>query len=118
MSGEATALTIRVLKLIGRISYPRSDRWVECDRTDGQVWFEIVARRPDVDTGRVGIGRGGKRFVTDQMSNSTIVRSIFGALVSYEEHECREGFAFDGKRIFGPHISIEALADVADRQEY
>jgi hypothetical protein len=118
MSSDATALTIRVLKLIGRITLARTDRWIEADKTEtGQVWFEIVARRPDIDTGKVGIGRGGKRFVTDEMSDSTIVRSIFGALASYEEHECREGFAFDGKRIFGPHISVQALIDIADRRE-
>lgn len=118
MSAEAQALCIRLLKLIGRIAFARSDRWVEADKSEtGGVWFEVVARRPDADTGRVGIGRGGRRYVTAEMTDSAIVRSVFAALLSYEEHEVRENFAFDGKRIFGPHIAIAALGEVADRRE-
>jgi len=34
-----------------------------------------------------------------------------------EEHEARERFTLDGKSIFGPHHSIEALLALADEVE-
>lgn len=32
---------------------------------------------------------------------------------AYEEHECREAFLWDGAQVFGPHIDVTALRDIA-----
>lgn len=72
---------------------------------DDLLWIEVSCVRPDRDTGRPGIGRGGKRFffAKDATVNS-VLRTCLAALIAYEEHEVRENFLYDGKRIFDPHM--------------
>src|SRR4051812_35559338 len=95
----------RIADLRDRIEYARPLVSIQCDE-DG---FEVVAIRPDTYTGEQRVGYGGHRTVTDDMSDSQIVRAMFGALLAFEEHEAREAFTFDGARIFGPHIDVDAL---------
>jgi hypothetical protein len=35
-----------------------------------------------------------------------------------EEHETREVFRYRGRAIFGPHLSVEALWEIAEIQEH
>lgn len=82
-----------------------------------QIWVELRTRRPDTFTGEFKTGYGGRRYLPRHATTSQIVRILFGACMAYEEHEVREAFRYQGARIFGPHIDITALADVADRIE-
>lgn len=85
---------------------------------DNNGWFlQIRCKRPDVVTKQMGVGKSPKGYVDPTMSDSQIVRRIFAMFLAYEEHECREWFAYQGKRVFGPHISIDALSEVAERLE-
>ena len=79
--------------------------------TDGvRWWIEIVHERHDAITGVWGQGRGGKRYIHYGTSRSDIVRTVFGAFLSYEEHDVREFFRYSGQQVFGPHMDIVALA--------
>lgn len=83
----------------------------------GVTYIQILCGRPDTFTGEYGIGTGGKRYLSPRQSDSEIVRAIWGAFLGYQEHEAREAFTYKGKRIYGPHIDVEALVEVADRIE-
>jgi hypothetical protein len=80
----------------------------------GRLYLQVECDRPDVFTGVMGVGRGGKAYLSPHMTTSEIVRLAFGLFRAYEEHECREFFAYRGARVFGPHIDVEALVHVAD----
>ena len=85
---------------------------------DNNGWYlQIRCKRPDIVTKQPGVGKSPKAYVDPTMSDSQIVRRIFAMFLAYEEHECREWFTYGGKRIFGPHISIEALSEVSERLE-
>jgi hypothetical protein len=77
-------------------------------------WISLTVRRVDALTGEPGVGHAVPRVVSPYMTESQIVRMMFGMAMGYEEHECREFFRYDGKAVFGPHISVRSLVDIAD----
>ena len=83
--------------------------------TEGRFYFQIRCWRKDAITGDMGFGTGGKAYLSEHATDSELVQTIFGLYKAYWEHEARETFAWKGRRIFGPHISSEALWDVARR---
>lgn len=80
---------------------------------EGRRFVQIKCWRRDVITGARGWGYGGKAYPSEHASDSEIVQMIFGLYKSYWEHEARETFQWRGRRVFGPHISTEALWSVA-----
>lgn len=79
----------------------------------GRLYLQIRCWRKDVITGEMGWGTGGKAYLSEHATDSELVQTIFGLYKGYYEHEARETFQWKGRRIFGPHISSEALWDAA-----
>jgi len=117
----------RVQAVVDRISYrPDTYRWrVEVDQEDplGRVFVQLQHYRPDAFTGAMAWGHGGKSYLSPHMTEGELVRRLLGAALAYEEHEVREFFMWrpegtepgEERRVFGPHISVSALWDVADQ---
>lgn len=80
-----------------------------------RFFFQITCWRKDVITGEMGQGFGGKAYLSPHMTDSELVQIAFGLYKAYWEHEARETFQWRGRRVFGPHISTEALWEVARR---
>jgi hypothetical protein len=97
----------------------KDDYWVLCRRDQkdptGRLYYQVTCWRRDTDTNVWAYGYGRKAYLSVFMTYSELVRLAFGLLLAYEEHECREAFRVDGVRVFGPHISVEALKTVADQ---
>ena len=83
--------------------------------TGGRWYFQIACWRKDAITGAMGMGYGGKAYLSPHMTDSELVQVVFGLYRAYWEHEARETFQWRGRRVFGPHISTEALWEVARR---
>lgn len=81
----------------------------------GRYFFQIGCHRRDTFTGEMGVGYGGKAYLSPHASDSELVQTVFGLYKSFWEHEARETFKWRGRRVFGPHIATEALWDVARR---
>lgn len=94
---------------------------VERDQTSqdalGRYYFQIRCERPDTFTGEMGTGHGGKAYLSPYATDSELVQTAFGLYKAYVEHEARESFLWRGRRVFGPHISTEALWEVAERYD-
>ncbi len=114
---EVLAFEQRVHELVGQISY-REDYSILVERdkraAGGRLYLQVEHGRRDVQTGEMGLGRGGKAYLSPAMTDSEIVRKAFQLCLAYEEHEVREHFQFRGRRVFGPHIDVEALWRVAE----
>ena len=82
---------------------------------EGRWFVQIMCNRVDVITKVEGWGYGGKAYPSEHASDSEIVQMIFGLYKGYWEHEARENFEWRGRRVFGPHISTEAMWEVARR---
>jgi hypothetical protein len=86
---------------------------VRVDEDAKGPFVQIVCWRKDVITGEMGYGYGGKAYPSEHATLSELVQVIFGLYLRYWEHEARETFEYKGLRVFGPHISVEALMTVA-----
>ncbi len=82
---------------------------------DGKDWVQVGMNRPCVDTGEMNIGKGGKAYISKHATPDEIIKKILGLAIAYVEHEIREGFTYQGKRLFEPHISIEALMSISNQ---
>lgn len=72
---------------------------------------------PNADTGVFETQWARKWYLSALMTKGEVVQTAFAAALAAEEHECREFFTFAGKRIFGPHLTLEALVSRADMIE-
>ena len=86
--------------------------------SEGRWYYQVQCLRPDAITGCLGYGRGGKSYLSPNVTRSELITKAFGLFKSYEEHECREFFKYQGKQPFGPHIDVMALLEVCDRTEH
>ena len=85
---------------------------------ENAVWLQPRFWRIDVVTGMYGWGYGGKGRVTETCTTSQLVQMVFGLFKALEEHEAREHFMYLGERVFGPHIDINALVEVASDTDH
>jgi hypothetical protein len=67
-------------------------------------------RRPDTDTGVVGVGRGRQEFVAVGASESGVVKTAWLLAELIVRHELMEAFLYRGIRIFDPHHTVEELS--------
>lgn len=78
--------------------------------------WRILARLRDVETGRISVQRGPIHEAwLEGVPVGQLVREVFGAYLAFVEHEARETFLYRGARVFGPHLDIDALVEVANR---
>jgi hypothetical protein len=92
---------------------------LEFDQKYGKrLYIQVGHWRKNVVTNLLEWGYSRKHYLSPYMTDREIIGAVLGLLLSYQEHEVREGFAYQGKRIFGPHISLDALMEVADRTDY
>jgi hypothetical protein len=121
--GQHSELVRRALRALALVRY--KDDLVTSDGTQRyqlrlvakrghHPYMQVSCLRPDSYTHIVARGFGAKMMLTDGQSDSQIIKACFGLFKAYEEHEAREGFTYAGARVFGPHISVEALISVAD----
>lgn len=107
----------RVHDLLEQVEYLGADgqRWVfrvgnDITRLEDKdrLWIQVefLDFNDDHQTGR-------KWRLSQHMTDSEIVLTAWKAVLTAEEHEARERFRFQGARIFGPHISVYKLAEVA-----
>lgn len=81
-------------------------------------WVQVGTERPCSYTGEIGIGKGGKAYISNHATDDEIVKKVFGLCIAYVEHETREGFKYKGVRIFNPHTSLEALLIAGKKVKY
>ena len=83
-----------------------------------RLYLQVRCWRPDTVTGAMAYGYGGKGYLSPFMVKSEVVALAFGLYKGYLEHEARESFKWRGRRVYGPHINVEALWEVARRVEH
>lgn len=62
--------------------------------------------------------RGRKWGVSFWFTESEVVQTALKAVLTFLEHEAREGFLYKSKAVFNPHIDIDSLLEVADRRTF
>lgn len=57
---------------------------------------------------------GGRKWrLSTHMTRSEVVQTALKAILTAEEHEARERFKYRGEAVYGPHLDVEALYEIA-----
>lgn len=100
-------LKSRVDALIEKVSvnHTQYKTWFECYQTRNEASVEVrcVSARPCSVNRDKEVDQLGRLFVVEaHMSDRAILRTLLLALLTFEEHEVREGFKFSGVALFEP----------------
>lgn len=75
----------------------------------GGVFLQAHYLDNDIYSGKEEAQATRKWLLSPQMTDSEIVSTVFKCCMTSFEHRCREGFRYNGARIFGPHFDIHDL---------
>lgn len=103
--------------ILGSVKF-RDWKFRVMEKGDGFL-VQVVFTAPDCEDGCPKPQRGRKWYVSSHACRSEVVQTAYAAVQRAILHEVAEDFLFKGRRIFDPHLDVEALVDVADcrRQE-
>ncbi len=83
----------------------------KCEHGHIKGWLvNTTFRRPDINTGEIGIGKGRQIYIGKGASKSGIFFSCVVCVKLIVEHEWMEAIRFDGKRVLNPHHTLEELS--------
>ena len=85
---------------------------------NGRWYYQIKCLRPDTFTGKLEYGYSGKSYLSPHAVLGELVQTVWGLYQGYLMHEARESFLWRGRRIFGPHIDLEALWVASETTTY
>jgi hypothetical protein len=85
-------------------------------RATGEIYLQIHMVQPCTKTGHVQSWTGRKWPLSQFMTRSEIVQTVFKAVMTAIEHEARERFHYRGRPIFGPHYDVDKLWSMATEE--
>ena len=88
-----------------------------CSSNTG-VYFQLVVKNQTCSqTGSTTEWKSGKRYLSEWMTTQEMVGVIFALIKDAEMHELHEWFRYKGASIYNPHLSPDALAELASKKE-
>ena len=82
-------------------------------------WFiNTTFKRPDINTGEDGVGKGRQLLVRKGWSQSAIFFTCWVAVELIVKHELMEAIRFDGKRVLNPHMLKNMKMNRARRKQF
>ncbi len=109
---EKRAQLVRLMTVVSRIQFPGVTFQLE-HKEHGLALRVHCPDGVDALTGETAPWQGRAWPVSLDTSNGELVQTAFKALLTAMEHEAREAFTFQGKRVMQPHRKME-LVEVYD----
>jgi hypothetical protein len=85
-----------------------------CSLISERLFIQWQVYRPDSYTQLFDWGAGAKLFLSPHATVSELAQTIFGLIQAYETHEVREAFVWRRRRVYGPHVSLDAHWEAAE----
>lgn len=82
-----------------------------CGRIGGKLTVQIRKEELDYRTGTTEPMTGRTWLIEPQAREAEVVRTLLKAALTWEEHELRERFRFDGAQLFTPHFQTPHVRD-------
>ena len=102
--------------LVARCRYPGFTFKVAGEIAD--PWFQIVCPDGvDTTTGEPVAWKGRKWKLSQWMTDTEVVQSVWAAVQRALLHEASELFKFDGAAIYDRHVSVHRLVDLRQRDD-
>ena len=58
---------------------------------------------------------GRKWFLSEHMTRSEVIQTVFLAVMTATEHEVRETFKYRGHAVYSPHFNVERLVSLSSQ---
>lgn len=85
---------------------------------DGRIFIQCSYEAKCTVTNKMKTWKGRKWYLSDHMTQDEVVKTAYAAFKATVEHEVMEGFLFEGRRVFNPHVSFRALLAVSGQEVY
>jgi len=102
-------------EIVSNISIPAPLNIKIGEHPEGRMFIQINQNTTCNRTGKPYLEGGRKWDISAHMTESEIVFTVWKAVLTFLEHEARENFTYKGKKIFDPHISVNALLEVCEQ---
>ncbi len=86
--------------------------------TEGSMYLQVQFYDKDIHTGIIEKQHGRKWTISKFMISDEIIRTAYAAVELANIHEIRENFLYKNENIFGPHLSIESLVEIAHNRKF
>lgn len=82
----------------------------------GRIFIQVQYKAPDSRTGKLSDWNGRKWYLSEHMTEDEIVKTCFAAFKAVVEHEVMEGFRYEDKIVFNPHVDFRELMSVSHKE--
>ena len=81
-----------------------------------RIYIQLMYRTSCTKTGGMQVFYSRKWYLSTYMTPDEVIKTAYCALEAAVKHEIMEGFKVDGKVLFNPHVSFEALLSISDQE--
>ncbi len=99
------------------LEYVRYKDWTFVVGDEPDFYLQVRFRAGDTAGGAVSEWSGRKWRLSGHMTKSEVVQTALKAVLTAEEHEAREKFLYQGRAVYGPHVSVDELWWACERKE-
>lgn len=84
----------------------------------GQMYLQGAYFEDDTVTKEPKRQQTRKWILSENMTKSEIVQTVFKLAITSMEHRTREHFLYKGQRVFSPHYDIDALVELCRNNQF
>jgi len=93
--------------------------WTFFVAMDGtRPYLQLSYDESDVVTGEPAVQHTRKWFLSPHMTRSELVQTALKAALTSAEHRVREHFLYRGRAVFGPHLNVDKLWEMAEERSF
>jgi hypothetical protein len=81
-------------------------------------YLQATYVEPDIVTGEMERQYTRKWKLSQHMTKSEFVQTVFKCCITSMEHRTREHFRYKGAAVFGPHYDIDALLEICKAHRF
>jgi hypothetical protein len=85
---------------------------------ESRLFLQGVFTEPDIVTGKAEQQQTRKWFVSQHMTKSEFVQTVFKMCITSMEHRTREHFRYKGSAVYSPHFDVEALLELCRARRF
>lgn len=100
--------------LLDDIEFPDYQFAIKPDKE--RLYLQANYVEKDIQTGLREVQFTRKWLLSEHMTKSEFVQTVFKCVMTSMEHRAREGFTYRERRVFGPHFNVDLLWELAGKK--
>lgn len=83
-----------------------------------KVYLQAYFEEPDIVTGNMELQATRKWLLSDHMTKSEFIQTMFKLCITSAEHRCREHFRYKGSAVYSPHFDVDELEKLCKAHKF